>query len=260
MGGHYNEHVAWGVGIYGHKGKFSEKKHQHLAVEIRRHLQREETVFVRKTEPGGIERSQAKRTKIVVLSVMLLSGSVYAGGMRWPVGISYIDGFKDIADLYEENDENELRMFGIWWADTDVDVWPVGISFHPYYLWDNGFRLGAGIGPAMFVYGDVYHFQLPININAGYTFMPDGPVSPYLFAGPSYHFANGDYVDGSDLGFVGGVGVELLKRKTFNLAVQITYDSAEVDIKELSAAFPFTPDSEGIQGAEWLFSVLFVFK
>ena len=187
---------------------------------------------------------------ILTVTVMFMTGSAMAGGMRWPIGISYVSGFGDIFDLYEDN----LQAEGYW--TFSVDPWPVGISFQPYYQWDGGLRLGGGIGPIMMIMGDRDHFQMPLSVTAGYTFMPNGPVSPYVRGGLSYHVASGDYVDGSNMGFIGGVGVELLKNKrnTFALALEAVYDSAEVDIENVR-----TGKTEGIKAAEFVVSLLFRF-
>jgi len=187
---------------------------------------------------------------MLAVLTMFLTGSAMAGGMRWPIGISYVNGFTDLADQYEDN----LQAEGYW--TLSADPWPVGISLQPYYQWDDGFRLGAGIGPIIMIYGDRDHFQLPLSVTAGYTFMPNGPVSPYVRGGLSYHVASGDYVDGSNMGFIGGVGIELLKNKknTFALGLEAVYDSAEVDIENAR-----TGGTVGIKAAEFVVSLLFRF-
>lgn len=197
---------------------------------------------------------------IFTVLTMFLTGSAMAGQMRWPIGISYVSGFGDLVDLYEDNLEAELEAKGYTVIDNDddVDAWPVGISFQPYYQWDNGFRLGVGAGPIMIIMGDVDHFQVPVSVTAGYTFMPDGPVSPYVKAGPSYHIASGDYVDGSNVGFVAGAGIEFLKSKRFALMLEAVYDSAEVDIEDHRPGAKLG-DTEGIKAAEFSVSVLFRF-
>ncbi len=193
---------------------------------------------------------------VLAMSAVLLTGCGTGGGMRWPIGISYVSGYEDVVDQYEDNIVFELqnqRFFVI--ESDDIDFVPIGLSLQPYYQWDDGFRLGVGFGPAMLMYGDRDHFQLPVSVTAGYTFMPDGPVSPYVRGGPSYHVASGDYVDGSNMGFLGGAGIEFLKSKRFSLALEATYDSAEVDIDNKR-----TGGTEGIRAAEFVVSLLFMFK
>jgi hypothetical protein len=101
--------------------------------------------------------------------VVLWSGSAVAGDMRWPIKISYVSGVGDLMDLYESNLEYEGY-------EVDTFEWPVGIGISPYYQWDGGFRFGGGVGPIMMIMGDADHFQLPLNLTAGYTFLQDGPV------------------------------------------------------------------------------------
>jgi len=188
-------------------------------------------------------------TGVVALLVLLATGSASADGMRWQLGINYVDGFHDLADQYKHNLEAE----GYWvW---DVEGWPVGFIFQPYYQWDNGFRLGVDAGPIMLIWGDVDHFQLPFNVNVGYTFNLSGFVPFYVCAGPSYHFASGDYYDGSNIGFMVGVGVELFKSERVSFGIQAAYDSADVDIEDVE-----TGKSKGIKAAEFSVGVFVAFK
>ncbi|MFC1603618.1 outer membrane beta-barrel protein [Planctomycetota bacterium] len=189
---------------------------------------------------------------MLAVLTMFMTGSAMAGGMRWPIGISYVNGFTDLADQYEDN----LQADG--YSTLSADPFPVGISFQPYYQWDDGLRIGVGVGPIMIITGDVDHFQLPFSVTAGYTFMPDGPVSPYVKAGPSYHFASGDDYEGSNLGFVAGVGIEFLKSKKFAMGLEAVYDSAEVDIDDRTTRRD-TTDTVGIKAAEFVVSLLFRF-
>jgi len=185
---------------------------------------------------------------MLVVLMIFLTGSAKSGEMRWPIGISYVNGFGDLADQYEDN----LQAEGYW--TLSADPWPVGISVQPYYQWDDGFRLGAGIGPMMLIYGDRDHFQLPLSVTGGYTFMMDGPVSPYVRGGLSYHVASGDYYDGSNIGFIGGVGIEFLKKKNSTLMLEAVYDGAEVDIDDVR-----TGGTKGIKAAEFVLSLLLRF-
>ena len=53
--------------------------------------------------------------------------SAQAGEMRFPVGLSYIIGFKDVVDFYKEAKN----------AETSFYI-PVGLVFSPYYEFDHG--------------------------------------------------------------------------------------------------------------------------
>jgi len=166
----------------------------------------------------------------------------------------------DIADLYEDNIEvEEGRYFD--YVDVDTFVWPIGISGSGYYQWDNGLTLGAGIGPFMYLIAegwaddDYIHWQVPVNATVGYVLGPDEPVSLYVRAGPSYHVADGDYYDGSNVGVFGAVGIEFLKRDNVAFGVEAAYDSAEVDFDDLKRG-----GTKGIKAAEFSLGVFIMFK
>ena len=192
---------------------------------------------------------------LCVLAVGCFTNTSSAGEMRYQINLSYVDGLKELGDLVEANWEQDRLDEGYWAADADVVVWPVGISFSPYYQWDSGLRVGAGIGPIVAIFGDVDHFEVPVSARVGYAFNPEGSVSPYVFAGPSYHFASGDYVDGSNLGVVVGGGVELFKGDSFVMGVEAAYDTAEVDIDDVRMG-----GTQGIRTTEFSVGVFFLFK
>jgi hypothetical protein len=197
----------------------------------------------RKTKKTGVS------VGVVALLALLASGSASADGMRYQLGLSYVNGFDNLFDQYEENLEAEGYFT---WSQESL---PVGLVFQPYYQWDNGFRLGVDAGPIMLIWGDVDHFQLPFNVNVGYTFNLSGSVPFYVRGGPSYHFASGDYYDGSNIGFMVGVGAELFKSKRTSFVIQAAYDSAEVDIEDVA-----TGSSRGIKAAEFSVGLLIAFK
>ncbi len=192
---------------------------------------------------------------LCVLVVGGFANTLSAGEMRYQINLSYVDGLEDLGDLVEENWEREQLNAGFTYADADVIVWPVGISLSPYYQWDCGLRVGAGIGPIVAIFGDVDHLEVPVSARVGYALNPEGSVSPYVFAGPSYHIASGDYVDSSNLGAVIGGGVELFKGDSFVIGVEATYDTAEVDIDDVTRG-----GTQGIRTTEFSVGVFFLFK
>jgi len=192
---------------------------------------------------------------LCVLVVGCFANTLSAGEMRYQINLSYVDGLDDLGDLVEENWEQEQLDAGASFADADVIVWPVGISFSPYYQWDSGLRVGAGIGPIVLIYGDVDHFELPVSARVGYALNPEGSVSPYVFAGPSYHIASGDYVDDSSIGVVVGGGVELIKSDSFVMGIEAAYDTAELDIDDVTRG-----RTQGMQTTEFSVGLFFLFK
>ncbi len=198
----------------------------------------------------------------VLLLVVLATFSArpaQADGMRFRLLFSYVSGLQDLADAYEE--DIEIAEAGPFTeVDVDTFVWPVGISLFPYYQWDSGLFLGAGIGPFIFFFGegfedDYFHWQVPVSFNVGYVFGPDEPVSFYVRGGPSYHFADGDFYEGSNVGVTGAVGLEFFKSSHAAMGVEAAYDSAEVDIENLR-----TGEDDGIKVNEFSASLFVMFK
>lgn len=181
----------------------------------------------------GMRRLKGLCLYACILAVGSLTNTSLGGEMRYQINLSYVDGLDDLGDLYEDNWEQERLDEGYWYADADIVVLPVGLSFHPYYQWDSGLRIGAGIGPIVWVYGDVDHFEMPLSATAGYALNPSDPVTFYVFGGPSYHVTSGDYVDNSNIGGVVGAGVELIKKDNLVVGVEASYDSASLDIDDI---------------------------
>ena len=146
---------------------------------------------------------------------------------RFPVGLSYVHGFNDVVDFYESS------------VDADIFAIPVGVTFHPYYNFDFGLRLGMGVGPLSVVYiqyigygEDKFFLNIPLNINIGYTILPGFNVSPYLRTGLVYHAATGDYLESSKPGFFGAIGLEFLRKKRVGFGFEIAIDKAEMEFDE----------------------------
>jgi len=208
---------------------------------------------------------------VALMAILVLSlSSPATAGMRFRLGISYISGLDDLVDQYEDNIKVKVDEGLPPWVDMDLDldttVIPVGLTLFPYYQWDFGLMVGPSIGPFMFMYafysvepyGDedtFYHWQLPVSANVGFVLGPDNPVSFYVRGGPSYHFGGGDFYEGSNLGVVGAIGLEIFNTRHFRLGLEAAYDSAEVDIEDSR-----THRTEGIKAAEFSFSLFFLFK
>lgn len=199
----------------------------------------------------------------VVIGAIVMATAGGAGAeFRFRLGIDYLSRFDNLADRYEDNirvgQERSSRA-----VDVDSVAVPVGISLFPYYQGDNGVTLGAGIGPFAYLFtadpdhGHFTHWQLPLSVTLGYTFFQNGPVSPYIRAGPSYHLADGAFYDKSNWGFTVAVGVEFLKTDHSALGLEAAYDSAEVDIDNLRIGGEATT---GVRVAEFRAGVFFQFQ
>ena len=195
---------------------------------------------------------------LAVLVLMVLAAfsasPALADGMRFRLHFSYVSGLQDLADAYEDAIE-AVEPF----TDVDSTVFPVGISLFPYYQWDSGLFLGAGIGPFIYLWAegdddDFTHWQIPVSFNVGYVFGEDGPVSFYIRGGPSYHFADGDFHEGSNLGVTGAIGLEFFKSSHAAMGLEASFDSAEVDIETRPG------HEEGVKATEFSAGLFVMFK
>ncbi|MCB9913185.1 MAG: hypothetical protein H6827_09335 [Planctomycetes bacterium] len=113
-------------------------------------------------------------------------------------------------------------------------VLPVGLSLRPYAeLTDIGLGFGASVGPAMVGTGDYSFYVIPVGFDVRYTFFRKSKVAPYLVAGVRYAIAGGDFVETGDVGFFGGVGVELFRKPDGGMALglEVGYDSSTIDVQ-----------------------------
>jgi len=156
-----------------------------------------------------------------------------ANAAEWcfPVGLTGITGFGDVVDLHKENLEAKGYI-----VDSSTYL-PVGITFQPYVQFENGLRLGGGLGPFALILidspgtadGESSNFyDLPVNLNIGYTFLPESNISPYIKAGGLYHFAGGDYVEDISPGFFGAAGIEFFRKNMVSLGLEIAYDTSTI--------------------------------
>jgi hypothetical protein len=208
---------------------------------------------------------------LAVGAIVALTSGVAGAGFRFRVNVNYVSGVQDLYDQFKDNitadvydnthvllDEDELDTFD----------WPVGIALSPYYQWDNGLMLGGQVGPFMFLYGSVETFggfddfdqtyiywEVPLNLTIGYNFFADGPVSPYIRVGPSYHLAGGDFYESSKVGVIVAGGVELLKTSHFALGLEAAYDTAAVEIDNVGAG-----GTKDIRSAEFTAGLFFQFQ
>ena len=194
--------------------------------------------------------------KILTLSVVLAAllifgaGTVTAGEWRIPVGISFVSGVGDITDQYEDN----LQADG--YITESVDGLPIGISFQPYYEFDSGLGIGLGLGPVMFIYGDVDFLNLPVNVCLRYAPMKKSRASVYFRAGASYNMANGDYVEDSKVGFIGAIGIEFMRDRAVGFGIEAGYDSSTIELEDRTTINPTdTKEFEPVGFTVGLFAV-----
>jgi len=163
---------------------------------------------------------------ILVIALFSLNNA-RANDWRFPIHLNYVTGLNKVFDLYKNNMENE------GYTVISEFIMPIGVSFNPYYQFDFGLRVGGGLGPAFIVLiGENGYFALPLNINAGYTLFPNGPFSPYLKGGVSYHLAGGEYHHSSVPGLIAAAGLVLMNNRKVNLGFEISTDLSKVEFRE----------------------------
>ncbi len=198
-----------------------------------------------------------KRTllSIGVISVVLVFGlglgSAAADEWRLPVGLAHISGIGDIVDQYKDN----LHADG--YITESADGIPLGISFQPYYQYDSGLAIGLGIGPAMMVFGDVDYVNLPVNACIRYCPMPNSSTSVYFRAGVSYNLASGDYIEDSNIGLLGAVGIEFMRQRAVGFGIEIGYDTATIGLEDRTTLNP--NDTEEFEPVGFMISAFAVF-
>ncbi len=187
------------------------------------------------------------------LVLLLVSSSANATDWRFPLGFAYIGNFNKVVDLHENN--LEAKGFDV---DTNWK-WPVGLSFQPYVEFDNGLGVGMGLGPMMFILSnqDADFFNLPVNLNLRYSFIPKNNISPYVRAGASYNIASGDYVESSKIGFLGAAGVEFSRKSPVGFGFEVGVDSSEIEFKKFQSSSLWS--KKDIKPINWWASIFVVF-
>jgi len=182
------------------------------------------------------------------LILLLISSTAYATDWRFPVGVSYVGNFNKVVDIHEDNLEAEGFEVDTTWQ------FPFGLTFQPYVEFD--FGLGMGLGPMMIIVTseEADFFNLPINVNARYSFIPKNNISPYVRAGASYNIASGDYVDSSKIGFLGAVGVEFSRKSAVGYGFEVGYDSSEIEFDDFKKG-----GTKDIKPINWWASIFVVF-
>lgn len=171
---------------------------------------------------NGMRTSLLVTMLILMSTVLFFSQPVNADDWRYPLGISYASIYGRLGDAFEGTLEADEA------SDTDAGAFPLALTFQPYLQFDNGMRIGAGIGPCSYMIGNVDFIDTPINFNAGYTFNAYETVFPYIRMGIIRHVIAGDYATGNDPGVFGAAGVEFFRDKKVSYGIEIMYDSCEL--------------------------------
>jgi hypothetical protein len=191
---------------------------------------------------------------IVFFFIFVSATSTLAGSWRFPLGLTYVSGFKDIMDRYENNFKAEGNTT---WSTSGL---PVGLQFQPYYQFDFGLGIGVSIGPVMMIFGDREFFDFPVGVDARYIILPGMDISPYIRAGIKYHFASGDYVKSSSVGAFGGVGLEFFRTKRVGMGLEFLMDSSSIEFdKKTRSGGRIVTDKEKINPMQYSVNISVIF-
>ena len=153
---------------------------------------------------------------------------------RFPIHVSYVDGFSDVGDYYED-------LLGF-----DTTLIPVGVAFSPYLEFDysaaTGSAVGMQIGPTEFIYWEVTNYGVggssstdngsyvafPLILYYGQVFVPKKSVSPYVKIGYSFPVAFGDEVGDTTGGLFAAIGMEFMRKKIVGLGFEFAIDESKV--------------------------------
>jgi len=203
--------------------------------------------------------------KFLPLACAFLAVFVYASGVsaaewRFPIGLTYATGFHDVFNLYKNN----VTAQGL--SIDNQFYWPVGVSFQPYLLFQNGLGIGAGIGSFTYIHSsggskDYNFYDIPINLTVRYTPLPQSDISPYIRVGGSYHIAWGDFVDKSNIGFLGALGIEFFRARKVSFGIEAAYDSAEVTFDKYQnlGSTLFSKGQEKVNPGNFVFGLYIIF-
>jgi hypothetical protein len=182
-------------------------------------------------------RTQYIKSIGVVLLFLTLSCGARAASFHFPVGLTYASGIQDASDKLFDFYENDGY-------NVDRITIPVGLTFNPYFEWDNGIGAGLSVGPTTFVIVEEntysyyssssdtkFSYAVPVGPFVRYTFLKDKNVSPYIKAGVKYPFAGGDNFGSSTIGPFGAIGVDFWRTKSVGMSVEFGYDGSRLKVK-----------------------------
>jgi outer membrane protein OmpA-like peptidoglycan-associated protein len=201
--------------------------------------------------------NSAKKTAasciVLVMASLCVGDSATAEEWRFPIGYSYISGLTNVRDDYRQNLETQGYT-----VSTDTAE-PLGISFQPYVLFQNGFGIGGGIGPYLSSQSSAASFYaLPVGLDVRYMFSPGTNTSSYVRIGGRYNIAIGSFVEHSTPGLFGGVGVEFFRKKTVGFSLELSYDASTVTLKDYQNSTNY--GSEAVQPSGFMAGIFVVFS
>jgi len=152
---------------------------------------------------------------------LTVRGEDVADFMRIELAMSYVQGYGEIWDWKKANGYSSSEDHG-----SD----PIGPVINTSFDFGNGFFVWGGLGPG-FIIGDYFEITvLPVNLGAGYSFNPEGSISPYVKLGGRYMIADGDYIGISTPGIQAAAGLQFRRQKLFGFFMEIGFDTSTIEM------------------------------
>lgn len=153
---------------------------------------------------------------------------------RFPLVVSYSNGFGDVTDYYEQR------------LDTSIDFFvPIGLAFSPYVEFDysdaTASAIGMQVGPLEIIYWEETtssgsgsfsdsgtFLNFPAVFYYAQVFLPKKSVSPYVKVGVAYPLVSADGVDEVSAGLFAAAGVDFMRQKRVALGLEFAVDQSTV--------------------------------
>jgi len=179
----------------------------------------------------------------MAVALIVLPGAAQAD-LRLGVGLDYVSGISDVADLYVDNIS---APYGVTASDQFDDFkLPIGIKFTGNYEWDSGVRVDFNVGPLLLVmvdvtvsgsssnYDDTFTYtDVPVGLTGGYSILRNASVSPYVRVGVAHHLVSGDFNESASPGLLAAVGVEFMRMGTTQVNLELAVDQSEVEFDRI---------------------------
>jgi hypothetical protein len=156
-------------------------------------------------------------TNLGLIFGLLLTSQVALSDTAHYLGLSYMSGAPEVWDWHEDN----------LYLENDGGGVPLGLSYRFANISDSGIRFDVGVGPMVFILGDVEYQDVPLQLSLGYNLTQSKSLTTYARLGASVHISDGDYLkEEADTGGIIALGMEMGSGSTKFFA-EVMYDTAQ---------------------------------
>lgn len=158
-------------------------------------------------------------------------------------GLTYASGMQNVVDQIKTN-------FGF---EDDSSI-PVSLRILAYAKTENGFGMGAGIGPCEFISVRTYHYRsdryndgsyyyshdnhdnqrsyiIPVFADVRYYFPENRLLAPYIRVGIAHPISGGDQLGSGTPGPIAALGAQVWSHRNFSTGIELGYDDSKVRVK-----------------------------